>query len=44
MNPELLHDPMDPVFAVADMVEMIDPTCHPPVSKDIPEPFVIFLY
>ena len=44
MNPELLHDPMDPVFAVAGMVEMIDPACHPPVSKDMPEPFVILLY
>ena len=44
MDPELLHDPMDPVFAVAGMVEMIDPACHPPVSKDMPEPFVILLY
>ena len=44
MNSQLPHDSVNPVPAVAGVIEMVDPTCHPPVSQDMSEPFVILLY
>lgn len=35
MNPKFLHNSMNPVLTVAGMVEMIDPACHPPISKNM---------
>jgi hypothetical protein len=44
MNSQLLHDSVNPVLAVAGVIEMVDPACHPPVSQDMSEPLVILLY
>lgn len=44
MNSQLPHDSVNPVPAVAGVIEMVDPACHPPVSQDMSEPFVILLY
>lgn len=41
---KFLHDPVNPVFNVAGVVEMVDPARHPPVSQDLPEPLIILLY
>lgn len=44
MNSKLLHDSVNPVLAVAGVIEMVDPACHPPISQDMSKPLVILLY
>lgn len=44
MNSKFLHDSVNPVLAVAGVIEMVDPACHPPISQDMSKPLVILLY